>query len=175
MKLIKKEVEGKTFYAPDAGSEYHGRTSARVWVSPRLVTISEGEEEIKFPVPSSKIERSAKGNWLLRPNPVFTTYDIFVSCGYRGGATFEILTPQDREIIEVSYQEWSSPAGHLGISHGLLVSIPTTGKLTYRWEKTGCLYGGPASGVTILYPDGRQESLEGLADGLEAIQEIAEL
>ena len=174
MKLIKKEVEGKTFYALDIGSEYHGRTSARVWVSPRLVTVSEREEEIKFPVPSSKLEKSAKGNWLLRPNHDYTTYDIFVDCGYRGGATFEILSPQDRGI-EVSYQEWSSPAGHLGISHGLLVSIPIIDKLTYRWEKTGRLYGGPASGVTILYPDGRQESLEGLADGLEAIQEIAEL
>ena len=31
--------------------------------------------------------------------------------------------------------------------------------LTYRWEKSGRLYGKPGEGTTIMYPDGNIEEL----------------
>ena len=47
-----KEFEGKRFYYIDFGSEVHGRTSFRLWVSHLLVKKDEesGKEYVEFPI-----------------------------------------------------------------------------------------------------------------------------
>ena len=172
MNLSYKEFEGKKFYYLDFGSESHGRTSFRLWINRRLIQKNEeGKEIVEFPAINARIERTPKENYVLRPAEGYTTFDIYVSCGYRGGSSIEILRPEPEIVLD--YFVYRSPRGSLGVSCGKVVSVKGS-EIIYKWSKSGRLYGAPGSGITRVTADGKEESLDVLPDGLEAIQELEE-
>ena len=170
MRVERKSFEGKTFYFVDFGSEVHGRTSFRLWIHRSLVQKSDEDEGefIEFPVKNSKVFITEKGNFVLRPAEGWTTWDVYIPCGYRGGSEFKVLEPEDAEFT--TYKVYSSPLGATGISKGALVSAPTD-KIKIKWEKWGRLYGKPPKGISVYYADGKREEVEDIED----IEEIEEL
>ncbi|MEM2002911.1 MAG: hypothetical protein QXT77_09725 [Candidatus Methanomethylicaceae archaeon] len=171
----KKEVEGKTFYYLDVGSADHNRTCFRLWISPRLVQRDETGEFISFPVIGGKVEKTPRGNLVLRPSPGFWVAYFLVECGYRGGSDFEVLSPQLGEGDIFPFVEYESPLGRLGISRGGLINVPYPTSLKIKWVRTGRLYGSPPEGVRIISPDGEEVDLDFLPDGLEALEELQNL
>jgi hypothetical protein len=166
----KEDEKGEKFYFIDVGSEDHGRPSFRLWVSAKLIIRDEnGRDIIKFPV-NATIVKTEKGSLILKPQENFTVRYIFVNCGYRGGASFEILEPKEAQIFE--FREYRSPRGNCGISKGALVVIPKGTVLKYKWKRTGRTYGGPTEGITIQYEDGKEVDFEGIPDGLEELENI---
>lgn len=155
-----KETAAGTFYFIEVGSEAHGRISARLWVSARLVEDRGKEKAITFPAPA-RIERTPRGTIILKPSHDHLTYYVLVPCGYRGSSTVEVIEPTPVESIP--FNIYRSPIGSLGISRGVLVVVPA-GPVRYRWTRSGRLYGSASRGITTLYPDGSSETIEGVYD-----------
>jgi len=161
--LNTKEVEGRRFYYFDFGSETHGRTSFRLWVHYRLVGW-EAEEDgsqrpvLEFPVRGATLAQGKKPSTVIMRPGTGVVYNVYVPCGYRGDGRVEKWNPEPTRVF--GYSVYSSPRGSLGVSHGYLVELQDEVPLTYQWRRTGRLYGKPASGTVILYPDGREEDLE---------------
>lgn len=170
---FRADENGKKFPFVDVGSEAHGRKSFRLWVAGRLVVESEtSSPHISFPV-KGKIEKTGKGSLVLRPSEDHVTHNVFIRCGYRGGSRISILSPEGAQSWE--YAIYSSQLGSTGVSSGMLVSLPSTLPLKYKWERTGRLYGGESEGITIVMPDGSSQAFEAIPDGLEALDELKEL
>lgn len=159
---VKETAEG-TFYFIEVGSETHGRISARLWVSSRLVEDRGKEKVVVFPA-SARIERTPRGTIILKPSSDHLTYYVLVPCGYRGSSTVEVIEPTPVEAIP--FKVYKSPVGSLGISQGMLVVVPA-GPVKYRWTRSGRLYGSASRGITTLYPDGSSETIEGVYDPIE--------
>jgi len=171
-----KEAEGKRFFYMDVGSEVHGRPSFRLWVSGRLVQEEIKDDQIKhyylkFPVINAGIVRTEKGTLVLRPAQDTVTYNVLVSCGYRGSSSFEVVSPEMTQVY--LYEEYSSPLGNLGVSQGGMVVAPL-GSIKFKWERTGRLYGSAPTGITKLYPDGREETIDRVED-VEDLNELGQL
>jgi hypothetical protein len=155
-----KEFEGTKFYYIDVGSGTHGKISFRLWISSKLVQRDEeGSLFIESPL-NAQIVKTEKGNYVAKPGPG-VIYDVFVDCGYRGGAEFTI---DDPEILQLGYVAYRSPVGSLGVSRGALVYVPSGKPIIVRWKRTGRLYGSPAKGITKYYPDGTVEELDDADD-----------
>ena len=170
MKLQVKEIDGRRFYYSDFGSENHGRTSFRLWVHHSLKKLDEeGKPYIEFPLKGSLTQGKSPYTVILRPGDNLI-YDVFVRCGYRGEGWVEEFNPQPIKNFE--YAIYSSPRGNLGISYGYLVEVAGENSLSYKWKKTGRLYGKPSSGVTIITPEGETQELE--ETDLCEIEELAE-
>ena len=170
---FREDERGRKFPFIDMGSEAHGRASFRLWTNGRFVKKdSNGNMSIEFPVHNARIETTPKGSFVLRPCKHSMVHDIYVPCGYRGGAHFEILSPNIDEDDIFRYSEYRSARGNLGIDEGALVNCPFDTPLKYKWHRTGRLYGDAEEGMTILMPDGVQKELDMLPDGLEAIEEL---
>ncbi len=162
------EYDGKKFYYADFGSETHGRTSFRLWVSSKLVQKDNetGKEYIEFPLKAVIIE-TEKGTKVLKPSSDTFVFDIFVPCGYRGGSNYEILSDT---ISEHRYYMFESPRGNLGVSVGGLI-VTKQDKIKIKWNRTGRTYGTPAKGYRMYYYDGRVEEI----DNLEEMDDLKEL
>jgi len=168
--LEQKVFEGRTYYFTDVGSGRHGRPSFRLWVNGNLVkTDDKGNPFIEFPVKDARIVKTGKGSYVLRPSPGWNVFDVGVEAGYRGTSTFRVLEPEETETFE--YVIYHSPVGSLGISHYALINAHKD-RLKIKWERDGRLYGEPSEGITLYYSDGREESLEGIPDGIDALDEI---
>lgn len=148
-----KIVEGKEFRYQDFGSETHGRSSFRLWISKKYPTPPEG---LNFPI-SGDLKVTDKGTNILIPSSEKVVYDIFVRCGFRGESRFEILSPEEVKMLK--YFIYSSPRGNIGVSAGALVVADKATPLKIKWKKTGRLYGSPASGISVYYPDGKVEKI----------------
>ena len=146
---FKENEHGDKFPYIDLGYETHGRISFRLWVSGRMVEKDEDGYYLEFPM-KGKIERTEKGNLVLRPSDDYVVYFVFEPCGYRGSSSIKILSPETEAFW---FSEYSSPRGSLGVSLGALINAK--GSLKYRWEKTGRLYGSSPEGVTTITPDGK--------------------
>ncbi|HDJ89218.1 MAG TPA: hypothetical protein ENG40_00800 [Thermoprotei archaeon] len=190
--MFKEDEKGNKYPYIDFGSETHGRKSFRLWVSGKLVKMEMRHprsalgfimsQELKkpyyyveFPLRGARIIRTPKGNLVLKPDPNYMVYYIFIHCGYRGGASFEILTPKIGESDIFEFKEYASPRGSLGVSIGALVNVPIDTPLKYRWERTGRLYGDAPQGITIVMPNGEEKEFEMLPDGLEALGELPKM
>lgn len=167
-----READGHRFPYVDIGAGFHGRPSFRLWISEKLLSQAEGGKEfLAFPARAAVV-KTEKGSLVLRPAEDKTTYNILVDSGFRGGAELEVLTP-GAEVYR--YEEYASPRGNLGISSGAIVVVPATAVLKVQWSRTGRLYGASAQGVTFLYPDGREETVDFLADGIEDFDQIKKI
>jgi hypothetical protein len=168
-----KEAEGKKFFYMDVGSETHGRPSFRLWVSGRLVQ-KETEDShyfLEFPVLNAGISRTEKGTLVLRPAQDTVAYNVLIPCGYRGGSYLEVVSPEMTQVY--LYEEYSSPRGNLGVSQGAIIVAPL-GSIKFKWERTGRLYGSAPTGITKLYPDGREETIDQVED-VEDLKELSQL
>jgi hypothetical protein len=121
----------------------------------------EGYLYVEFPL-HAQIIKTEKGNYVAKPGPG-VIYDVFVDCGYRGDAEFQVEV-DDPEILQLGYVTYRSPVGSLGVSRGALVYVPSGKPIIVRWKRTGRLYGSPAKGITKYYPDGTVEELDGADD-----------
>jgi len=162
----KEDEKGNRFPYIDFGSEYHGKISFRLWVSKTL--IKSDEDYVEFPC-NGFIHKTEKGNLVLKPSTEYVTYNIYIPCGYRGGASFKVLSPTPEFIVR--YSMYRSPCGSLGVSEGALIVVKGD-LLKVEWRRTGRLYGNPASGVNIYFPDGGVKEIDGLPDN-ESLEEIA--
>lgn len=158
---VKKKVEfkvdenGNKYPFVDIGSEIHGRRSFRLWVSGKLVEKKDGYEYICFPM-RGRIEKTRKGNLVLKPSNDTTVYYTVVEAGYRGESCLEILSP-DCKVFR--FKEYRSPRGSLGISEGALIVSPNV-PVKFEWSRTGRLYGKKESGVTIITPEGERKIVD---------------
>ena len=154
-----KEVDGDLrFYYIEVGKKQYFKTHRIVWVSPRLVKKSEkGEDIVEFPI-RAKIVITEKGTIKLVPSDSHLTYDVFVGCGYRGGAKFEVIEPTPESMIE--YVEYRSERGSLGVSVGALVTIKGEVPVKIKYHRSGRLYGSNPEGVRVYRPNGDFEDIE---------------
>jgi len=157
--LYKKEVDGKTFYYVEIGSETHGRPTYILWINRRLLT----EETIEtrrfvFPVKGARIEQGKSNRTLiLKPDQEKNVFYYLKGCGYRGNSNVEVYDCGD-DCKVYKFWEYSSPRGSLGISEGVLVETSKE-TIKMKWERTGRLYGSAPKGITVLHIDGRVEEL----------------
>lgn len=157
--LQAKKINDKVFYYLELGN-YRGYPDKIVWVNRKLVQHDEkGQSFIIFPCPNSKIEKTEKGNYVLRESPGNITYLLYKECGFRGSTKFSI--PPDYFYTEYDY--YHSPAGNLGISRGLIISVPASEKVIISWNRSGRLYGKPSKGVFILQ-EGKIQEIEGVSE-----------
>jgi len=167
-----KSTENKRFYYTEVGSEAHGRPTYILWVSPKLVTWEDGTPYLILPT-DGRIDRGMKPTTLiLRPSSDYWITDCYIESGYRGRSRFDVIEPPDVEVYE--YHHCRSPRGSLGISTGALLQVPSTrDRVTVKWWRDGRLYSKPPTGLTVMYRDGRTETLEGIEE-LEELEDIAE-
>lgn len=167
----RKNVEGKTFYFVDFGSEGHGRPSFRLWVHKNLVSFDEDTCMLELPITAELREGKSPYTIIARPSDAYWIAEYYVSCGYRGDGRFEVVDPNREEVKLFKYTRFSSPRGNLGISEGALIQIPVQyRKVKLHWVKSGRLYGRPNEGYVNLYSDGRVEEIEGVdPDDLEEL------
>ena len=153
-----KEAEERRFYYADFGSEDHYRTTFRLWVHHKVVTFTdEGAPVLAHGTEGRVDEGKSDATRILRPDPRYWIAVVFCPCGYRGSS---VITPTTSGAHAEKFWRYESPRGNLGVSEGALLVVPTTvDAVTVRWERTGRLYGAPASGTTIVYRDGRVEEL----------------
>jgi len=159
MKISALEREGKKFYYADFGSETHGRTSFRLWVSTALLVaekLRQGITELKFPC-DALIHKTEKGNYMLKPSSEHRTLDIYVKCGFRGSSSITLLT---QPVISVPYRIYSSPLGAIGVSGGVLASwLKSQFPIAYAWHRSGRTYGKPKEGRVEVSLDGSEREL----------------
>jgi len=146
----KTEWEGKEFYYSDIGSEFHGKKSFRLWISPKLIY----EDFVPFPCLGQILK--VESGFVLNPGDK-TVYNIIVHCGFRGTASLEVLTPGAEVFI---YHNYRSPLGSLGVDEGAIVVVHLGEPLKVKWHRSGRLYGEPAEGISVIYPDGTVKEYE---------------
>ncbi len=156
--LYEKQVEGKSFYYVEIGSETHGRPTYILWINRALLT----EELIEarkfvFPVRGARIQQGKSERTLvLKPDQSRNVFYYLKKCGYRGDSSVEVYDCEDCKVYK--FWVYSSPRGSTGISEGVLVET-SQDKIKVKWSRTGRLYGAPPQGITILHIDGRVEEL----------------
>ena len=155
------------FYYIDLGSEAHGRTSHRLWVSGNLVIQDDEKNDVvEFPV-FSRIHKTAKGNFVLRRDPNFITFNVGIECGFRGSSAIFLVTDKgDYDILHsenilitetfsvLPYEIWASERGSLGTSTYALMSVKNGTGLILTESRDGRLYGAPDT-YQYKYTDGR--------------------
>ena len=153
IRLIERQVEGKTFFLWKVGVEGHGRPSFCIWVNPKLIE-REGDECF-ISLPLARVDlRKGKRDFILSPG-ARNLFDVFIKCGYRGDSHVTILSPGEVYY----YLVFSSPRGNLGISQGALV-LTDENAVRFSWTRSGRLYGNPSEGISIIRLDGTEEQIE---------------
>ncbi|MBD3195333.1 MAG: hypothetical protein GF317_09775 [Candidatus Lokiarchaeota archaeon] len=161
------DEKGNKYPYVDIGKGRHSKIFFRLWISKELISESNNRHYIYFPIMAT-IEETDKESLVLKVSDKFTTYDIFVKCGFRGHGEFEILSPYKEKF---DYKIYHSQLGNLGISGGALVTS-SENTIKYRWEKSGRLYGKSNHGITIINQDGKVSEIDEIPDGLEALDEL---
>jgi hypothetical protein len=162
MKLYvsEKTAEGQTYYYCHIGSERHGRPTYIMWVSKSLLKSDEqGRLYLEFPVPHCDIKQGKKESTIILKHGGLNLYKFTIECGYRGESHIdEIITEEPDQTQSFYFYEYASETGSLGVSQGALI-LTRSLKVKIKWHRSGRLYGKPASGITVLYGDGRVEQL----------------
>jgi hypothetical protein len=170
-----KEAEERLLFYVDVGSEDHGRPSFRLWVSRRLVKqeLRDNQVEyfVEFPILNAGVTRTEKGILVLRPALRTIVYNVLVPCGYRGSSSLEVVSPGGAQVY--LYEEYSSPRGNLGVSQGAIIVVPLD-SIKFKWERKGRLYGESPTGITAIYPIGKEETIDRVED-VEDVKELSQL
>lgn len=141
---------GKVHYI-DYGKEDHGNRSFRLWVDPCLVGPG---DTLALPA-EARVYTTRRGGYSLKQEAGWTTYNVYIPCGYRGGSYVSFTSPPDCVRITIPYFVYLYLSGSEGIGKGFLVSVKGRLHLTYSWGRYGIDPGDAGSGVTTQYPDGR--------------------
>jgi len=145
-----KEFKEKKYYFIPFGYGWHGEISFRLWINHKLIDrMPKDEDGLLLPIPIKDVEiQRGRKDYVLRTGSGYL-FDIYIPCGYRGGANFEIIEPEPIQVV--SYVDYRSPVGSLGISQGALVVVNKP-FIVYKWHRTGRLYGSEPEGITrIIY------------------------
>jgi len=166
--LSQKEFEGKKLNYFTLGRGEYYKPVWTIWVSNNILKRDEdGNAYIEIPMRNCQIVE-IKDNLVLKEG----NYNMFifeVECGYRGEAEIlEIKTDADHESF--FYDIYESERGNLGISAGAII-LTTADKVKIKWKRNGRLYGKASNGITILYIDGKTETIEDV-DMQELLREI---
>ena len=148
-----KQVGEARFLYIEVGCREYFRPHKVVWVTPKLVTKDRDTDVVKFPA-RARVVTTEKGTIKLVADENYTTYDIFVPCGYRGESHIELLHPADAVIEYVQYE---SERGSLGISKGLLVTVRNEEPVKVKYTRTGRLYGAPSTGLRVYTVSGVED------------------
>jgi hypothetical protein len=108
-------------------------------------------DEVKFPLYGAKFE-----NGTIKPCPGMKIIVVGCSAGDGGTSWFEVVTPKiSKENILVFYDR--NPLRDFCTSMFALINVPVDETVVIKWVRSG--YGVKyGKGVTIYYPDGREES-----------------
>jgi len=171
LSVYTKEAEGKKFFYVYVGREFHYRPTYIMWISKDLIqTDEEGRLFIQFPVIGCDIKQGKKESTLILKKGNLNMYYYMIECGYRGSSYIDkVFTGDDEQTFTYFFDYYHSERGNLGISRGVL-ALTKSQKIRVSWHRDGRLYGAPASGVTILYSDGKIEQLTDTD-----LEELAEL
>ena len=168
--VSEKTAEGQTFYYCHVGSERHGRPTYTMWVSKSLLKSDEqGRLFIELPLAGCSLKQGKKESTLILKNGDLNLYHFVIECGYRGDSHIDEIIADAEDVQTFYFYEYASETGSLGVSQGVLV-LTRANKIKIKWHRSGRLYGKPASGITVLYEDGRVEALEGVEE-----EDLAEL
>ena len=168
--LSVKETTNGRFYYADFGSERHGKTSFRLWVHPSFIQKDDkGDPHFTLPMEGVSLSHGKSNSTVIMRPGDLNLFEVFVSCGYRGGASFEIITPYESEFV---FKKYHSQTGSLGVSVGALVTTKED-HVTYRWSRSGRLYGGSPTGTETVSIDGTVEVFE--ETDLCEIEDLAEV
>ncbi len=153
MKVSVLERDGKEFYYLNFGCERQGCPSFRLWINRKLVDRDGDGNPIveRLFGKDRRIIRTEKGNYVLRREEGYSTFEIGWESGYRGWSDYKILSPQAVEL-ELPYENWRSPRGSLGVSKYALVVVKGD-RLLVRLTRGGRLYGEPAERLYEYYCD----------------------
>lgn len=163
-----KELEKNKYYYIDFGSEDHGKPSFRLWISNKLIKTEENKEYIELPISNISIKKTEKGTIVLKQGNE-NLFKIFIPCGYRGGASYELLTQITEEY---KFYIYHSPKGNLGVDTGALLTT-NLNYVKYKWNRTGRTYGEAKEGISIIYLDGKTENIDDIGE-IDEIKEINE-
>jgi hypothetical protein len=168
-----KEADGQTFYYVYVGRETHYKPTYIMWVSKSLLRQDEqGRFYLEFPVKGCDVRQGKKESTLILKNGDLNLYHFVIECGYRGDSHIDEIIADAEDVRTFYFYEYASERGSLGVSQGVLV-ITSANKIKIKWHRSGRLYGKPASGITVLYEDGRVEQLEGIEEeDLEELKEV---
>lgn len=181
----KKAEDGKVFHYAEIG---YGKNypDFRLWVPNSLVQSdkisqlekdipefrrSEPQKFIEFPLQATISEGKSKSTLILKPSADKVVHHVLIPCGFRGDSSFEILSPKPEDLHVFNFKNYESPRGNLGLSAGALVEAPAGAVLTVHWEKSGRLYGKPAEGTSMYYPNGEVRDAAEL-DAMNKIDEV---
>ncbi|WP_340691057.1 hypothetical protein [Hydrogenobacter thermophilus] len=139
------------FYKVNVGRGAHGKVQHILWIAkPLLYEDEKGNKRVDIVGVDRRIVKTEKGNFVLRREQGWITYDIGWECGYRGSSSFEILTPLPEDSIVLKYDIYHSERGSLGISTFALVSTRLD-RIAVSLKRSGRLYGKPAKTVREYY------------------------
>jgi len=156
-----KTAEGQTYYYCHIGAEDHYRPTYIMWVSKSLLKSDEqGRLFLEFPVHNCNIAVGKKQSTLILKHGNLNLYHFVIECGYRGDSHIDEIITEEPDQTQIFYfYEYASERGSLGVSQGALI-LSRANKIKIKWHRNGRLYGKPASGITVLYADGRKEEIE---------------
>ncbi len=132
--LCYKESGGKFYYYLNFGLESYGAGCLKLWINRSLIR----EEEIEFPARNSCVEKTLKGNYVLRKKEGYTTFDIFVQSEFMGKTQIEILTPKPKICLNYFIPDVSDFSHYFLLpkrfSSGMIVTVEGE-ELVYKWHK----------------------------------------
>jgi len=183
----KKAEDGKVFHYAEIG---YGKNypDFRLWVpnslvqsdkpyqpekdfpKPDVVIVAKSQKFIEFPLQATISQGKSKSTLILKPSADKVVHNVLIPCGFRGDSSFEILSPKAEDLKVFNFKNYESPRGNLGVSAGALVESPAGAVLTVHWEKSGRLYGEPAEGTSLYYPNGEVRDVAEL-DAMNKIDE----
>jgi len=136
MRLCYKESGDRKFYYIDFGPIHN--FSFRLWINRGLVQEDEEEAIIEFPVKNARVERTSRGNYVLRKKEGHTTFDIFVQSEFMGKTQIEILTPKPKICLNYFISVVSDFSHYFlppkRFSSGMIVTVEGE-ELIYKWHK----------------------------------------
>jgi len=159
--ILEKIQSEKKFYY----TFFEDKSSKTIfWINPKYRDELK-EEQIRGVFKNATLYKTDKGNYVVRKGRNYLFF-IFIKCGYRGGSNINVLS-YNTNMAEFCF--FHSPKGNLGISTIAVVETPQD-FVKFQWKRSGRLYGNPASGISVVYSDGRIETLDNISD--KEIEEI---
>lgn len=146
----KVSLFGRDCWVASLGEGRHGAVSWRLLVPDSVADFDPDDDRVRrakvsFPLVGWSLKPGPRGWLLLSRDDGMVTSVFEVQAGYRGSGKLELVEPELEHLYR--YPLYRSPAGSLGVGEGCIFSAPLDVEVVFKWERTGRLYGSPASGL----------------------------